>query len=194
MNMNCIRNLSARKLIVTLTVISLVTPTPALFAADAKPAAPAKSVQLPTHDVELQSGGTLQGHYVDGEQGAAREGVTLTLHQNAGKPIASVKTGKNGEFKFSGLRAGTYQVVANGEHVIAYRAWTRGTAPPKAPQQVVFAAQDSTRAALWFAGLPPEAQLAIIAAIVAGIAIPIAILADDDDKKQQNSPDGGMEG
>lgn len=190
--MNFSRTMTLRKLVVALSTIALVMPARVSLAAEPQPAAPAKAVQLPTFDVELQSGGTLQGHYVDGEQGAGQAGVTLTLHQNSAKPLATATTGENGEFKFSGLRAGTYQVVADGKHVIAYRAWSRGTAPPQAPKQVVFATQDSTRAALWFAGLPPEAQLAIIAAIVAGVAIPLAILADDDDKKQPNSPDGGM--
>lgn len=188
--MNLSRTYSARKLIVALTTIALVTPTPAVMAADAAPTA-AKPVQLPTHDVELQSQGTLKGHYVDGEQGAAKAGVKLTLHQSSVKPIATATTGENGEFAFTGLKAGTYQIVADGEHVMAYRAWATGTAPPQAPQQVVFASQNATRAGLWFAGLPPEAQLAIIAAIVAGIAVPIAILANDDDDKP-NSPMGGM--
>lgn len=188
--MKRLKMLPARRLLVALTTVALVTPTPALMAADARSTAPPKPVQLATYDVELQPQGTLQGYYVDSEQGAAKAGVTLTLHQNAAKPIATVKTGENGEFAFSGLKAGTYQVVADGEHVMAYRAWARGTAPPKAPQNVVFASQDATRAGLWFAGLPPEAQLAIIAAIVAGIAVPIAILANDDDDKP-NSPMGG---
>lgn len=186
------RTSSLRKLVVALTTIALVTPTATLTAADAPSGKPARSVQLPTHDVELQANGTLKGYFVDGEQGAAKSGVTLTLHQDSAKAIATVKTGENGEFAFSGLKAGTYQVIADGEQIMAYRAWARGTAPPKAPQQVVFAAGDSTRAALWFAGLPPEAQLGIIAAIVAAVAVPIAVYVNDDDDKKPNSPMGGM--
>ncbi|MBL8850676.1 MAG: hypothetical protein JNG89_13435 [Planctomycetaceae bacterium] len=193
--MNCRHVVSVRKLIVALTIVGIITPSQALLAADPQPAAaPQTSFKLKTVDVELQSNGTLQGYYVDGEQGAGKSGVTLTLHQNAAEPIATTETGDNGVFQFTGLKAGTYQMVANNEHVIAYRAWTPGTAPPKTARQAVFAAQDSTRAAAWFLSLPTEARLAIIAAIIAGIAIPLAIAADDDDKKQANSEDGMQEG
>ena len=193
--MNSASMLRAQKLIIALTIISIATPTQALVAADAPPVvAPQKAFKLKTVDVELQSDGTLQGYYVDGEQGAAKSGATLTLHQNAAEPIATTTSGENGVFQFTGLKAGTYQVVANNEHVIAYRAWTPGTAPPKTAKQAVFAAQDSTRAGAWFLSLPMEARLAIIAAIIAGIAIPLAIAADDDDKKRPNSEDGEQEG
>jgi hypothetical protein len=190
MNMNCLKTWSARKLIVGLTTVAVLMPAPVSFAADAKPAMRGKPVKLDARDVELQAQGTLQGYYVDGEQGAAKAGVKLTLHQNSAKPIATTTTGENGAFAFSGLRPGTYQIVADGEHVVAYRTWAQGTAPPKAARSVVFAAQDSTRAGLWFASLPPAAQLAILAAVAAGVAVPIAILANDDDHKQPNSPDG----
>ncbi|MBL8850675.1 MAG: carboxypeptidase regulatory-like domain-containing protein [Planctomycetaceae bacterium] len=191
--MKCLHTLTARKAIVALTMIALITPAPPILAADARPAAP-KPLKLKTVDVELQSNGTLEGYYVDGEQGAGKSGVSLTLHQNAAEPIAKTKTGENGAFQFTGLKAGTYQVVANDEHVMAYRAWTPGTAPPRTAKNVVFATQEASRAGLWFAGLPPALQLAIIAALVAAVAVPIAIAADDDDKKNSNSEDGNDPG
>jgi hypothetical protein len=193
--MNCCLTLTARKLIVALTIVGFITPAQPLLAADPQPAAaPQKSFKLKTVDVELQSNGTLQGYYVDGEQGAGKSGVTLTLHQNGAEPIATTKSGENGAFQFTGVKAGAYQVVANNEHVIAYRAWTPGTAPPKTSKQAVFAAQDSTRAAAWFLSLPTEARLAVIAAIVAGIVIPLVFIGHDDDKQQPISEDGMQEG
>lgn len=181
---------SARTLIVALTAIALITPVRPLAAAGPapKPQArkPATPVMLPTHDVELQADGTLHGYYVDEEQGAGRSGVKLSLHQNSKQPLATTTTGENGEFRFEGLRGGTYQIVADDEHVMAYRAWAAGTAPPRTSQHVLFAAGDATRAGLWFAGLSPEAQLAIIALIAAGIAIPIAIAASDDDRRRKS--------
>jgi hypothetical protein len=188
--MSCFHKLTARKAIVALTMIALITPAQPIMAADARPAPAPKPLKLKTTDVELQSNGTLQGYYVDGEQGAGKAGVKMTLHQNAAEPIAATTTGENGAFQFTGLKAGTYQVVADNEHVIAYRAWTPGTAPPKTAKNALFAPQEASRAGLWFAGLPPALQLALIAGLVAAIAIPIAIAADDDDKKNPNSEDG----
>jgi hypothetical protein len=188
------KSLSARKLIVAMMVVSLATPAQTLFAAGALPAPTATRaapVKLPTQDVELSADGTLQGYFVDGEQGAGRAGLKVTLHQNAAEPLASTVTGENGEFEFKELRGGTYQVVVNNEHVMAYRAWTAGTAPPRTKPQAVFVAGEATRAGLWFAGLSPEAQLAILALIAAGIAIPIAIAASDDDGKKKNPEEGG---
>lgn len=189
--------LSARKLIVAMMIVSLATPAQTLFAAGTPPAPEstrAAPVKLPTQDVELSADGTLRGYYVDGEQGAGRAGLKVTLHQNAAEPLASAVTGENGQFEFKDLRGGTYQIVVNNEHVMAYRAWTAGTAPPRTKPQAVFVAGDATRAGLWFAGLSPEAQLAILALIAAGIAIPIAILANEDDGGKKNSSEEGNEG
>lgn len=191
------KSLCARKLIVAMMVVSIVTPAQSLFAAGTLPAPTANRaapVKLPTQDVELSADGTLRGYYVDAEQGAGRAGLTVTLHQNSAEPLASTVTGENGEFAFQDLRGGTYQIVVNNEHVMAYRAWTAGAAPPRTKPQAVFVAGDATRAGLWFAGLSPEAQLAILALIAAGIAIPIAILANEDDGGNKNASENGGEG
>lgn len=194
--MPLLRSKTARTVIVAMMVVALATPSQPLFAAGPKPAPTptrAAPVKLPTQDVELSADGVLQGYFVNEEQGAGEAGLKVTLHQNSAEPIAATVTGENGEFQFSGLRGGTYQVVVDDEHVMAYRAWTAGTAPPRTTQQAVFVAGDATRAGLWFAGLSPEAQLAILALIAAGIAIPIAIAANDDDGKRRNpSPMGAM--
>jgi hypothetical protein len=49
----------------------------------------AAPVKLPTQDVELSADGALRGYFVDGEQGAGRAGVKVTLHQNAAEPRSS---------------------------------------------------------------------------------------------------------
>jgi hypothetical protein len=186
------KSLPARKLIVAMMIVSIATPAQTLFAAGAAPAPATRAapVKLPTQDVELSADGTLRGYFVDGEQGAGQSGVKVTLHQNAAEPLASTVTGENGAFEFTNLRGGTYQVVVNDEHVMAYRAWTAGTAPPRTKPQAVFVAGEATRAGLWFAGLSPEAQLAILALIAAGIAIPIAVAASGDDGKKNNPEEG----
>lgn len=184
-----LKSKSARRSIVTLIILALAAPAqPLLAAGPAAPAMPERAapVKLPTQDVELSAEGTLRGYFIDEEQGAGRAGLKVTLHQNSAEPLASTVTGENGEFSFGELRGGTYQVVVNDEHVMAYRAWTAGTAPPRTRPQAVFVAGEATRAGLWFAGLSPEAQLAILALIAAGIAIPIAVLANDDDGKRRN--------
>lgn len=192
-----LKSKSVRTWIVAMTVVALAAPVQPLMAAG--PAAPqmarkAAPVKLPTQDVELSESGALRGYFVDEQQGAGVSGLKVTLHQNAAEPIASTATGANGEFSFDGLRGGTYQVVVNDEHVMAYRAWTAGTAPPRTKPQAIFVAGEATRAGLWFAGLSPEAQLAILALIAASIAIPIAVLASDDGgKKRKTDPDGGEE-
>lgn len=190
-----LKSKSVRTMIVAMTVVALAAPAQPLMAAGpAAPPTPTKAapVKLPTQDVELSANGALRGYFVDEQQGAGVSGLKVTLHQNAAEPIASTVTGENGEFKFDGLRGGTYQVVVNDEHVMAYRAWSAGTAPPRTKPQAVFVAGEATRAGLWFAGLSPEAQLAILALIAAGIAIPIAVLASDDDGKKRNPEEEEM--
>lgn len=193
--MKVLSSLAVRRAIIAMTVMSVVTPAQPLLAAGptansaTKPkAAP---VKLKTQDVELQADGALQGYYIDQEQGAGKAGVKVTLHQNAQKPIATTTTGENGAFRFEGLSGGTYQIVVNDEHVMAYRVWVADTAPPRTPQNVMFKTGEATRAGLWFAGLPAEGQIAVIALITAAIVGGILLLDDDDDKKKA-TPNGMM--
>jgi hypothetical protein len=188
--MKFMHSVPARRLLVALTVIAIVTPAQPLLATGpssmAKPKPQAAPVKLKTQDVELQADGTLQGYYINEEQGAGQAGVKVTLHQNSQKPLATTTTGKNGAFQFEGLTGGTYQVVVNDEQVLAYRVWATGTAPPRTSKNVMFKSGEATRAAMWFAGLPPEGQIAVIALITAAIVGGILLLDDDDDKKNQS--------
>jgi len=184
---------SVRRAIIALAMIGVVTPAQPLMAAGpaatTKPQPQAASVKLKTQDVSLDANGTLQGFYINEEQGAGQAGVKVTLHQNAQKPIASTTTGKNGAFQFEKLTGGTYQIVVNDERVMAYRVWAEGTAPPRTSKNVMFKSGEATRAMTWFAGLPPEGQIAVIALVTAAIVGGILLLDDDDDKKNQ-SEDG----
>lgn len=186
--MKLLKSAAARRAIIALTVIAVATPAQPLMAAGpaaaAKPKQQVAPVKLKTQDVELQADGALQGYYIDAEQGAGKAGVKVTLHQNAQKPIATTTTGANGAFRFDGLTGGTYQIVVNDEHVMAYRVWAEGTAPPRTTQKVMFKSGEATRAGMWFAGLPPEGQIAVIALVTAAIVGGILLLDDDDDKKK----------
>jgi hypothetical protein len=186
--MNFLNSVTVRRTIIALTVIAVAAPAQPLMAAGpaAKPAAKPKTapIKLKVHDVELQADGALQGYYIDQEQGAGKAGVKVTLHQNAQKAIATATTGENGAFKFDGLTGGTYQIVVNDEHVMAYRVWVAGTAPPRTAHNVMFKAGEATRAGMWFAGLPAEGQIAVIALVTAAIVGGILLLDDDDDKRR----------
>jgi hypothetical protein len=188
--MKLLHSRAAHRALIALTVLAIVTPARPLMAAGPssmeKPKPKAAPVKLKTQDVELQADGTLKGYYINEEQGAGQADVKVTLHQNSQKPMATTTTGKNGAFEFKGLTGGTYQVVVNDEHVMAYRVWTEGTAPPRTAKNVMFKSGESTRAAMWFAGLPPEGQIAVIALITAAIVGGVLLLDDDDDKKNQS--------
>lgn len=189
--MTLLKSAAARRAIIALTVIAVATPAQPLMAAGPTPTPKTKvaPVKLRSQDVELQADGVLRGYYIDQEQGAGKAGVKVTLHQNAQKPIATTTTGMNGEFRFDGLSGGTYQIVANDEHVMAYRVWAAGTAPPRTTQKIMFKAGEATRAGMWFAGLPPEGQIAVIALVTAAIVGGILLLDDDDDKRRA-TPNG----
>ncbi len=78
-------------------------------------------------DIVLSQQGMLVGQVVDhqGKPGAGR--VVAVAVGN--KVIATAKTDAQGRFAVSGLRGGTYAVLA-GDVMRVVRVWTPGTAPP----------------------------------------------------------------
>jgi hypothetical protein len=92
-------------------------------------------------DVALQAGGLLTGQVLDSD-GKAKSGVDISLKQ-MGKTIAHTASDPNGEFQFSSVKAGVYQIeTAHGGGV--YRLWAPQTAPPAAQQIVRVSTSDSS--------------------------------------------------
>ncbi len=85
-------------------------------------------------DGELREGGVLTGQVVT-SQGTPVEGVTVALRCQS-QPWVTTKTGKDGGFRFVGLRGGVYQLASSQGHGV-YRAWMPGTAPPAAQENAL---------------------------------------------------------
>jgi len=126
-------------------------------------------------DVTLRDGGVLLGQVVHPD-GSPLPGVAVSL-RSGNQELASGAADRSGYFAFSGLRTGTYQVVAaNG--IGTFQVWTADIAPPAAQRgALVVAGMDTVRGQH-----TPEqfAQMLARPVIVGGligaaIAIPIAV-------------------
>lgn len=138
-------------------------------------------------DIQLGEGGVLAGQVVDA-QGAPVTESTVSL-QTAGKEVARVHTGPQGQFRVASLQGGTYQVVAQ-NHRGVYRFWAPRTAPPAAIGGLtIVSGQDVLRgqygprpgnaftaAGQWIA----EHPIITAAGIATAIAVPLALDDDDD--------------
>ena len=92
------------------------------------------------HDVELASGGSLEGQLVDA-QGVSKAGVEVTLLLDQ-RPLGVASTDAQGRFAFRGVRGGVYQMkAANGTG--SYRLWAPGTAPKGTSSVALVTAGDS---------------------------------------------------
>jgi hypothetical protein len=80
-------------------------------------------------DVALASGGVLRGQVVD-TQGTAVASTRVVIGQR-GEPLSVTQTNAKGQFAFSGLKGGVYQLATNTNGGV-YRLWATGTAPPAA--------------------------------------------------------------
>lgn len=162
-----------------LSCLSMMVPTAGLAAAPANLATDSLAT-----DIALQQGGLLVGQVLD-QQGAPQSGHGVALLQG-NREVARTKTDENGVFAVAGMRGGQYQVVTD-ESSNSIRAWAPNTAPPTAREgsliivgdQVVRGnIADSPRWAIEWARQHP--WLTTIG-VVAAVAIPVAIAADDDD-------------
>ena len=153
---------------------------------DAEPSAAAISVV----DVALQPGGVLQGQLVNGQG-----------QQLAGRPVRvanglqqwNAVTDAEGRFAVQGLTGASYQIQMGHEFQMV-RAWSEGTAPPKAVDSVLMVPDDSVVLGQ-SCGSPvcgsgvcgckkkhPMAGAFLLGGIVAAaIAIPVALHNSDDD-------------
>lgn len=154
-----------------LACLGMLIPAPVLEAAvttgTAQPQVAAGAARM---SVALGRGGALQGRAIDAN-GAALGGVNVSLRRLEGGDTTTV-TDPAGYFAASGLRDGTYEIVAGRARGV-YRAWAPNAAPPSAPRHVVvretLVRQQSPLCS--FLGNPW-----VIAGIVAtAVAIPVAI-------------------
>lgn len=141
-----------------------------------------------TTDRELLPGGLLVGRVLD-EQGSpvSHQEVFVTA---AGHKVATTRTDEHGVFAVSGLRGGVHMVVC-GEAGRLTRFWTAGTAPPGAQKGMFVVSNDAIVRGQW--GPPPAANgwiqhtkrwgsnpFVVAGVITAAVAIPVALLEDDD--------------
>ena len=163
--------------------LGMLLPAPVLRAADTTDSAPAGPQQAPTAiDVALGEGGTLRGQIVDA-QGNAVPQAAVSLRQ-ADREVAATVANSSGGFHLTGLRGGTYRIVAGGADGI-YRLWAPQTAPPAARRAALVVAGGPQVLGQFGAGAASGAQGPlghwlsnpwIVAGLVtAAIAIPVGI-------------------
>ncbi|MEA1952226.1 MAG: carboxypeptidase-like regulatory domain-containing protein [Planctomycetota bacterium] len=140
----------------------------------------AKSKTL-MQDVALHKGGTLKGQLVD-PGGKPISDATVALLQN-NRQLATTLTSKQGEFTFTGLRGGIYEVVTSDSNHL-YRLWAPGTAPNSSGQiaQVV-SGQPILRGqhAVAKVGQWLTSPLGLTAAVATAVAVPVALHNSDRD-------------
>jgi hypothetical protein len=129
---------------ITLTSLGLVISGPILQARAADNASnqqtEGKQAAVPSVvDVSLDAGGTLQGHVVDAQGKAAAE-TPVSIRQ-VDREVARTVTDRSGRFRVTGLRGGTYRIVA-GEAMGVYRLWAANTAPPAALPSALVVSRD----------------------------------------------------
>ena len=129
-------------------------------------------------NIQLDANGNLRGAIVDAN-GRPIADAPVVIGVN-GKPIAKLRTDREGRFRKDGLKQGFYQVVSHaGAH--HYRVWEPGNAPAGVKQGVIHVAgSEVARGAGYSALLAILSNPVFLAALVsAAIVIPIAI--DDED-------------
>ena len=168
--------------LVSLAALGMIVPWQAVQAAGAS------TTTIQATNVELSADNTLTGYFVDAQQGAGKAGERVRLYDREAKVIAETSTCRNGRFEFQGVKAGIYLVEA-ADHLAPYRVWKHKTAPPRSPQHATLVSSKTNRAfCKKFQCMSPAHQVLCIVGIAAAIAVPIALLADDDDARQAASP------
>lgn len=167
----------------SLACLGLVLPHPAVYAGDplSKEKAGSATKVPATKDVALGEGGMFRGRVVDAH-GIAIDGAPVSVRRS-GKVVATTVSDRDGDFRVTNLRGGTYQVVA-AQSEGTYRAWAPDTAPPSAAPEVVMVSQpeviDQGPSG------PPLGALAIGALALAGVGAGFAISNSVENNKLQN--------
>lgn len=147
---------------------------------------------LRTTDIRLEAAGGFRGQIVASE-GRALSGESIELWSH-GRCISRCITDDGGQFRFPSLRPGVYQILANGTGRVI-RLWNPGTAPPVAQdalllvQGPVIRGQYPPRGYGGQKGVYDGAVMKTLSnpwvfsgLIAAGIAVPIALSNNDNDR------------
>lgn len=134
---------------------------------------PAAAVAQPViHDVRLDSHGNLQGRLIDLEgQPVSQESLELLRD---GRVVAQTASRADGQFEFTRLSAGVYQIRFS-SYMVVCRVWTDAAAPPAAKSQLtVLSAPPTIR------GQQPVSEifrnpLFIGLLVAAAIAVPVVV-------------------
>ena len=155
-----------------LATVGLVAPIEMLAAAE--PTAIKSRSQVPQlGDVELGQGGSLSGTIVD-EQGRPISAARLSIWRQ-GRAQGEVQSDARGQFAFTGLRGGVYQLVSP-QGATLLRAWAYDTAPPLALQAVVIAPGDEViRGQQRISDVFRSDAFIVTSIIAAAIAIPVIV-------------------
>ncbi len=137
-------------------------------------AAPTKATLI--GDVRLEDGAVFVGQVVTPED-TPMQGVEVSL-VNGKQRLGTAKTNAKGYFAFRGLKNGVYQVSV-GQDQMAYRVWSKETAPPSAhPGARIVVGKDVVRGQ-YAEGHFLKAALSnpfVVGGLVAtAVAVPIAI-------------------
>ncbi len=134
-------------------------------------------------DVRLEEGAVLVGQVVTSEN-TPMQGVQVAL-VNGNHTVGTVKTNAKGYFAFRGLKNGVYQVGV-GKDRMAYRVWSKDTAPPAAhPGALIVVGNDVVRGQYANGHFLKSAitnPFVVGGLIATAIAVPIAIHNANDDE------------
>lgn len=142
-----------------------------------------KDVQL--KNVQLKAGGSLVGQFVS-EAGQPVADVKIAVKM--GKVVKGVQTDAKGRFELTGLKGGR-AFFHVGEEVYAAQLWAEGTAPPNSISTLALVKSDGVdtvrgqngRFLGRIASLTPTSKALLGIAAIGGVAVAIAVAADNDD-------------
>lgn len=139
-------------------------------------------------DIALADGGVFVGQIVNA-QGVAQQKAEVSVVYR-GKEVVRTATDERGVFAAKGLRGGQYDIVTQG-CVAPCRLWTAHTAPPVARSSaLIVTSTDVVNGQYGYGNLGTPSgvlgwmqshPLLVAGAVVTAIAVPVAIVADDDD-------------
>ena len=128
-----------------------------------------------TIDLELQAGGVVRGQVYNSE-GLPAPGGDVKVYRD-GAVQASAKVGPQGRFELKGLQPGACQLQLLTASQTC-RLWAEGTAPPKAPRELLIVTGNPTARGQGRIGDLLKNPLFIGLVVAAAVAIPLALKDD----------------
>jgi hypothetical protein len=135
--------------------------------------------KYPVADVRLTDEGALSGKLVD-PSGQPLGRQMIVLHQ-AGRALARAETDTKGDFLFSKVRGGVYQMRID-TRAVSCRVWARDVAPPVARDRLLIVTGTPIVRGQQPIGAVFSNPLFVGGVLAAAIAIPVAVHNSQDDK------------